>query len=269
MATLAIYQFGYRLNAVRYPWKASLGSALALANHVYFCECYGDDGVWKDLLELKDFYGDRLHLLRHPWGGHYTIQATLGNLLLDEIGTSTDYALKLDADEVLCEWSFPLFREQLEQMHVRNVILARPHYTHFCPDEQHEFDFIYRSKAVISRTKDNLRFSLGKGGDACALGGAPEVQTNLEVFHYGKYQVGRKKEALTKEYEFQQLYTELGFPDPLVVKQWQTTGVIDYEEIFHVAREKGAFRTYDGKHPVFIQEWLAESRRIEGANLGA
>ena len=36
--------------------------------------------------------------------------------------------------------------------------------------------------------------------------------------------MGREKEALQKEYDFQQLYVELGFPDPIVVEQRNKLG---------------------------------------------
>jgi len=258
--TLAVCLFGYRLNQILYPWRESIESALALADAVYFCECYGEDGVWEDAQEIAA-REHRFHLIRHPWGDHYSIQAVLGNLLMDEIGTQYDFALKLDADEVLGEWSFKDFRTDLVIMLGRNYALGCPHYTHLCPDDKHEFDFIYRSKAVLCDTHAHLRFDLGYGGDACALGGAKEYQTRLEILHFGKMSMGREKEALQKEYDFQQLYVELGFPDPIVVEQRNKLGYIDYEAIFHLAKEAGQFREYHGRYPVFVEKYLDQARK--------
>ena len=113
--TLAIYCFGYNLQKILYPWHACLRSALALANAVFFCECYSEDDTFQDALDTfgQEIALDQLILSRHPWEGDYHIQAIIGNKLLDEIGHNFDYALKLDMDEVLCEWSFRDFYQDL------------------------------------------------------------------------------------------------------------------------------------------------------------
>ncbi len=264
--TLACYSFGFNLNLIRYPWKASLESALALVGEtggVYFCECFSEDDTFEDFMDFHRRLNDpRLRIIRHPWGTRHTIQALIANTLLDGIGTDYDFALKLDADEVLAEWSFDQFREDLKFMHYNGYHLGRPFYTHFCPDDRHTFKFIYSSKAILSRTRKGLRFDTGKGGDACALGGTPEFQTRLRVFHYGKLGMGRERESLKKEHDFQQLYTELGFPDPKVEAQLES-GYLDYLKVFDLAWERGEFKEYDGPHPKFVQGWLQEQRERE------
>jgi len=268
ISALSTYIFGHNLEKILYPYVASIDSALALTRSINgpgttgqvwlaICDCEDDtEKIVREKFSTEIGNGE-LHIVYHPWGDHHTIQAKVGNFLLDQIGESAAYALKLDADEVIYEESFENFREDFYHVARGNHVLARPHYTHFCPDFWTTFPFIYASKSVISRTSMGLRFSLGVGGDACALGGAPEVQTRLEIQHFGKVQTGRRREALAKEWTFQQLYTELGFPDPLVAKQWEGQGFIDYDEIFHVARERGDFQMYLGDHPVFVKDWIA------------
>ncbi len=274
--TLAVYLFGFNLNRIVYPWKAAILSALSLVGDkgaVYFCECQSVDDTYADCLETfrPQIEAGFLHVSRHPWADTYyqdpeerqqrgyKIQAVVANYLLEQIGDKYDFSLKLDADEVLCEWSFEYFYTDLKFMKGANILLGRPHYTHFL-DENREFNFIYRSKAVLSQTRSGFRFDLGRGGDACALGGSKEYQTRLEIAHYGKYAVGREKEALLKEVEFQHLYHELGFPDPLVMKAVQEKGYIDYDEIFQVAKSRGEFRPYSGPHPIFVRDWIEESK---------
>lgn len=263
--TLATYLFGYNLDAILYPWREAVASALELSDGVYLCCC--DDDTLEKALDLAE-HEPKFHVLEHAWADEYyppeeqhkyKIQAIIGNYILGYIATHYDYALKLDADEVLHEGSFEEFRREMEWMKRNDVVLARPHYTHFI-DEHTEFDFIYRTRAVISQCRAGLRFSLGRGGDACALGGAPEFQTSLEIAHYGKYAVGREREAILKEFSFQQNYTALGFPDPLVVKQFEGQGYADYHKIFHVAKGLGQFRQYSGSHPKFIQKWIEDSK---------
>ena len=265
---IAVYGFGYNLNKILYPWHANLRSALELVGQegaVFFCECYSEDDTFQVLLSTfgEEIATDRLVVMRHPWEGDYHIQAIIGNKLLDEIGHNFDYALKLDMDEVLCEWSFRDFYQDLRWMEGLGYPLGKPRYTHFCPDDRTTFPFIYDSKAVVSNTRSDFRFDLGRGGDACALGGGREYQTRLQVFHYGKLQQGRGVEALEKELSFTALYKDLGFPDPIVVSQKQELGYIDYEKVFHGAWERGEFKRYSGQHPKFIQGWLEEMRQRE------
>lgn len=269
MIKLAVYGFGYNLDKIKYPWRESLRSALDLVGEdgqVYFCAC--DEETYAGALELdmalfgKHNTQDRLHVMAHAWGEHHSVQATIANVLLDHIGTKQDYALKLDMDEVLCEWSFDSFRRDLELMAKADMLLAKPHYTHFSPDFNTTWPFIYDSKAVISRTSSWLRYNTNPkygNADACALGGAPEWQTSLHVYHYGKVATGRERESLFKETTFQQLYSHpedgLGFPDPRVTRQAEK-GFLDYAEVFEVSKARGEFKPYAGDHPKFVRGWI-------------
>lgn len=262
--SLAVYAFGYQLDKIKYPWREAIHSAIALAvppGCVYFCSC--DDETSNALEESfsPQLSGGVIVELRHEWGTNYRVQAEIANYILDEIGTEYDYALKLDMDEILCEWTFNYFRDyNLPRMYQGNALLALPNYTHFCPDDKHTFKFIYGSKAVISKTSSGFRFSTGHGGDACALGGAVEYSTSLGIHHYGKMEMGREREALVKEHEFQKLYVELGFPDPKVEALWNGQGYMDYYKVFDLAKERGEFESYDGPHPIFVREWLERMR---------
>jgi hypothetical protein len=266
--TLAIYGFGYNLNKIVYPWQAMLRSALDLADTVYFNACPSEDDFVEELLVefTPEMFDGKLKVFDRPWGDHHTVQAHIGNFLLDQIGTDFDYALKMDADEVLCEWSFAQFWGDLTYMRAVEAQLARPFYRHFCPDDRTTFPFIYPSKAVISDTRAGLRFDTQPGGDACALGGAGELQTNLWLHHYGKMHLGRRAAALNKERSFQELYVDRGFPDPKVQAQWDTPETFDYLKVFDVAYAAGDFEPYTGPHPQYVQSWLNERRLVEAAH---
>lgn len=268
--TLAIYLFGYNLNKIVYPWVAAVQSALALADRVYFNVCPSSDGTLEDAMRIfvAELRQEKLKLSFQPWGDHHTVQAHLGNFLLNQIGHDFDFALKLDADEVLHEDSFENFRRDLSSMRMSGFTLGKPRYTHFCPDDKTTFPFIYDSKAVISATRRDLRFDTNLRGDACALGGALEAQTRLDVFHYGKMHMGRRKAALDKERAFQELYTELGFPDPKVKAQWEDGDKFDYLKVFNLALERGDFKPFTGTHPKFVQPWLEERREAERSTFG-
>ena len=263
--TLAVYLFGYNLEAICYPWEASLRSALALGDAVFFNSCPSPDNFHELLVTrfATEMASGKLRVFLRPWGDHHTVQAHLGNYLLDQIGDEFQFALKLDADEVLHEGSFDQFWADMEQVHKRGWHLARPRYVHFCPDDETTFPFIYDSKAVISRTAMRNRYATDRGGDACALGGYPEAQTRLVVHHYGKMHMGRRAAALSKERAFQELYTELGFPDPKVVAQWEQGADFDYLKVFDLALEAGQFQPFRGTHPIFVEDWLMERRHAE------
>ncbi len=268
---LAVYLFVYNTRKILYPWVESIQSALALTEgrgNVFVCHCLPVDGSEEDgtLEALRELAGrqepGRLVLSLHDWGTSHEIQVGIANYLLDQIGTDYEWALKLDADEVLHEASFEAFYRDLAIMHSTYKVLGKPHYTHFSPDPFTTFPFIYDSKAVLSLTRAGQRFH---DNDACALGGGgiPEHQTRLQIYHYGKMGYGREREALVKEVSFTKLYTDLGFPDPKVDAQ-RPAGWLDYDKVFDVARSKGDFKPFTGTHPKFMDLYLEEARYREG-----
>lgn len=260
---LAVYCFGHNLEAIRYPYLASIESALALTRlingtgAVWFavCDCTDQtEQIVRDHFKHQISDGE-LMIVYHPWRDHHHIQVEVCNFLLDIIsGRNFDYGLKLDTDEVLHEDSFAFFKDDLRAMAKYGYGLGKPHYTHLL-DNQREFDFIYRTKAVISDLSVALRYT---DNDACALGGSREASTLLEVIHYGKYQIGREREALLKEITFTRGYQDLGFPDPRVVAQLQQ-GYIDYDKVFENAKEHGQIRPWRGTHPAFAKPWVEQA----------
>lgn len=263
--TLAVYLFTFNTEKIRYPWRESVRSALELVGDygcVYVADCHSEDGTWQGLQDMARVH-HRLRLIRHNWGTSHEIQVEIANTLLDVIGQQADFALKLDADEVLHEASFDQFRQDLALMRTTYKVLGKPKYIHFCPDDTTTFPFIYDSKAVLSLTRAGQRFH---DNDACALGGGgiPEYQTRLRVHHYGKMALGRAREALVKETEFTRLYYDLGFPDPKVQAQ-EGQGYLDYMKVFDEAAGRGEFHSFTGTHPKFMTDYLAEAHVREDA----
>jgi len=265
---LAVYLFLYNTEKILYPWRESIRSALALTEGrgaVFVCVCSPVDGSEDDGTEelifdefATEFATNRLIVGQSAWGKSHEVQTGLGNFLLDQIGRDYEWALKLDADEVIHQDSFERFWRDLAVMRSTYKILGRPHYTHFCPDPFTTFPFIYDSKAVLTATRSGLRFN---DPDACAIGGhgIPEFQTRLEICHYGKMGYGREAAALDKERRFQQLYTDMGFPDPKVEAQKDELG-LDYMRVFDVAAGKGEFKPFTGTHPKFMDSYLEAAR---------
>jgi len=95
-------------------------------------------------------------------------------------------------------------------------------------------------------------------GDACQVdnGRGPVLDAPyLQVYHYGKVQIGRAAAAAKKEIDFQALYTDLGFPDPKIVESYQR-GEVDYAYVFERARQAGEFKPFEGEHPLAVRNWI-------------
>lgn len=256
MSSLAAYTYTYNCERIKYPYKACIESALSVADEVFWCDCGSTDGTHEVAAEWAS-RDKRLHILNHDWGTHFSIQPKICNHILREIGTRFDWSMLLQGDEVAAEWTFHDFRSQLDHL-PSHIQLARPHYTNFCPDPWTTWPFIYDRKAVICRTGKGIRWDTA--GDACSLAGLPQADVGLEIFHYGKVQLGREREALHKELTFQELYRSKGFPDPKFVAQ-QKQDRVDYPEAFAGA----TFTPYTGPHPSFAGEWIAEREYIGGS----
>lgn len=261
---LAVYLFLYNTETIRYPWRESIRSALALtegrgAVYVAACRMPGqpDDGTIDQLGREfdKDIWDGRLKTTMLDWGESHEVQTSIANTMLDWIGKEYEWALKLDADEVLHEASFDNFWKDLAIMRSTYKILGKPHYTHLV-DWTHDFDFIYRSKAVLTATRSGLRFN---DADACAIGGngIPEYQTRLEIFHYGKFSPGRERAALAKEVSFTKMYGKpFGFPDTRTVERVEQ-GYIDYAQFFG----PNELREWNGQHPAAMHDYLIDAHR--------
>jgi len=251
--TLAAYTYVRNCVKIDYPFVESILSSLLIADRVFVCDCESTDGTWETLQALARS-DTRIEIMRHPWGDHYRIQGQVCNGILERIDAEGyDWAIQVQADEIVCEWTIAPFRQDLANL-PGDVKLARPSYTHLCPDYRTQFPFIYRSKAVVSRCRAGMRYD--PNSDACSMAGGETWGVALELMHVGKVQVGREREALAKELEFQKLYTTLGFPDPKFLAQAES-GRVDYRAAFTAAE----FTPYAGPWPAVILPRIA---RAEG-----
>ncbi len=253
--TLTIFTLAYNLNKIKYPWKAAIQSALHFANEVIVAECFSTDGTYEDLLEIKD---PRLKILRHPWGTTCWIQKTLAELC--SRAATSDWIFYLNADEVIHEAS----TWHLDDMRRRKVPLGRAHYTHFLGNFETTWPFIY--DRVIRLGQGNKWLW---SNDACELECDHSKAEDMNVFihHYGKVSVGREVEAGIKEQEFQQLYTEYGFPDQPLMELIKKHGRLDYADMMRDRWKQNNMpdesKAFTGTHPIFVQEWIKEMKNAQ------
>lgn len=250
---LAAYTYVRDCKKIDYPFVESIQSSLVIADRVFVCDCMSTDGTWEALQSLAAC-DTRIEIMRHPWGEHYRVQGQICNGILERIeAEGYDFAIQVQADEIVCEWTVEAFRRDLANLPA-SVKLARPRYTHLCPDYRTRFPFIYERKAVLSRCRTGMRYD--PDSDACSIAGGETADVALELMHVGKVQIGREAEALEKELTFQKLYRDLGFPDPKFLAQ-QATGKVDYRKAFTAAE----FTPYTGPWPAAILPRIA---RAEG-----
>lgn len=247
---LAAYTYAYNVLKIDYPIVESIQSSLVLADRVFVCDCESTDGT-RELLEAVAAADNRVQLMSHPWGTHYRVQGRICNFMLERIeAEGYDYAVQVQADEVVCEWTVAPFLAEL----AAGFRVGSPKYRHFCPDYRTTWPFIYERKPVVTACKAKLRYDANS--DGCGVTGGSPNPVSLELHHVGKVQLGRERQALDKEITFQQLYKELGFPDPKFLAQ-RGAGVVDYVKAF----EGATFTPWVGPHPAAL---LPRIMRAEG-----
>lgn len=237
---LAAYGYYHNCRKIKYPFVESIQSGLLVADRFFVCDCESTDGT-REVLQNLARTDPRIQFLSHPWGSHYRIQGAICNYILSEVPSGYDYALQIQADEVVCEWTIAPFLNAMDEMKRAGANLGAPYYYHLCPDYRTQFDFIYRRKAVMSRMGVGLAYD--PNSDGCSIAG-DYWSLPLELHHVGKVEIGRRKETLEKELEFQELYRDLGFPDPKIVAL-KDAGEMDYRKVFLSAE----FRPYNGPWP--------------------
>lgn len=245
----------HNLNKIRYPYLASIESVLTISEQVLVIDCDCTDGTIADIRDA--FPPSKVQIVPGHWGTHYTVQGEMINLGLKYV--QTPWVFQIDADEVLHEKSYDELLKIAKGHH--NFTAARPHYIHFSPDFHTTWPFIYENRIRLIKMGHGWRAV----GDACDFANG-EGQTyptrTVTVFHYGKVQTGRSKEALVKEWSFQQLYTELGFPDPKVTESLPS-GKLDYNHVFSHDKEKGLFQPYIGEHPLAAKPYIELMEKLE------
>ena len=252
------YTFIRNMFKYDYPLKEAVFSLLPAVDVYYICECHSDDGTYAEIMRWAR-KEPKIRLLRHRWGDHFTIQQEIANYILSQISPG-DWCFKLDADEVIHEDSWELFQSLPRLCQDHDKVGARFHYTHFMGNYETEFDFMYRRVRRFVQHGHGWRWD----GDACQLiipgwdnasMDAQFLDVDVEIFHYGKVKEGRV--GLQKEKDFQQLYTDLGFPDPRVKECEEALGELDYYYLFQSAIERGEVRKFTGTHPAIMRERIA------------
>jgi len=208
---------------------------------------------------LKDEYPDKIKLLRREWVKHYTEISYLANWTASHIDENIDYCMQLQSDEVIHEKDLDLLRRSPSLMNLNNKTASSWQYQHFIGNPETVFPFCYSELVRIVRRGENWEI-IGDGVQFNKFGKMiPEnevLKTDIEVFHYGKMKDPRK--GYKKEVDFQNLFKDIGFPDPRMAEMKEKLGeeYCDYVYLFESNVVDNKIREFKGTHPLVMQKYL-------------
>jgi hypothetical protein len=255
--SLGVYQFIRNGVIYDYPFLESLESVVPIADQIVVCECESEDNTLELLQQFQEKYKDKVTIVRHSWARHFTELSVIGNyaaLFLD-----TDFKWHVQSDEVIHENQYNNIKAwiKLVEKHNLNVTALTTKYIHFVCNYETTFPFVYDEIIRIHRRGSNWMLV----GDACQLAGGSErevLHTDITVYHYGKVHSGEK--GWKKEWDFQQLFKDIGFPDPKMLEMKEKLGkeYCDYLFLFEKDIIENKIKKFTGTHPKVMHKRIKE-----------
>jgi len=256
-STLGVYQFIHNGEEYDYPFLESLESVLPIADKIVVCECESTDNTLNILKEFQENHKEKVTIIHRPWVKHFTELSTLGNYASTFL--DTDWKWQLQSDEVLHQNQYNNINAWLELIEKHNLTTTAltTKYTHFLANFETEFDFCYQE--IVRIFKRGSKWVLV--GDACQLdGGNPKevLSTDIMVYHYGKVHEGAV--GFKKEINFQNLFKDIGFPDPKMKEMQEKFGkdYCDYVYLFESSIKEGKVRKFEGTHPEVMKKRISQ-----------
>jgi hypothetical protein len=251
--TLGIYQFIRNGVYYDYPFEESIESMIPIADQIVICECYSDkDDTWDRLVKIREKY-PKITLVRSDWVSRFDGLSNIGNYASTFL--NTEWMWQVQSDEVIHEKNYPDLQRLLKSDTLpKDITALRTKYMHFLCNYETEFDFCYKTIIRIARKGYGWKLH----GDACQLDRTGFSQkevldTDIEVFHYGKVHSGGV--GWQKEWDFQQLFKDIGFPDPKMMEMKEKFGeeFCDYVYLFESSIREGKVRKFEGTHPKVME----------------
>jgi hypothetical protein len=254
--TLGAFTYVYNMVAYDYPFVESVQSVIDVVDEFVICECNSTDETMKIVEVLRSLYPEKIKVVHRNWVQHFTDIQNVANFASSHL--TTDYMFQLQADEVVHEDSLPALLATVAELHAIGArkSAARVHYTHFMANYETTFPFCYETLVRIVRRGspwkiigDGVQFAFNDQyvPNVYVLDGPP-----IEVFHYGK--VKDPVKGWQKEWDFQQLYVDIGFPDPKMQEMLQVLGhpEVDYVYLFADHVKNGTIKKFEGTHPAVM-----------------
>lgn len=249
--TLALYN----TESILYPWRESINSVLPVSDRVIINCCHDNDfekNAFEEFLNsLAPENRERILVINGVWGNKAETISQLTNDCLKHV--ETEWYFNIQGDEVLDERSYREIIWLTSKQ--KSFTAARVNYHHLVGDFETEFKFVYERVIRIART-DLAWYSLLDGMEIGGGAGTP-YNGSIYIWHTGKVDQGRSKEALAKEMSFWPLFVHINpnFPDPLVIEA-SKKGYLRYKDIFKSAEDRGEFRTLTTRPPEALVPYI-------------
>lgn len=241
-----------------YPFRESILSALPLVDEFVVALGQSDDGTREVLTKLA-LENPKLKIVDSPWpldqpekmrGGQILSEQT--NVALDATSRETEWALYLQADEVLSEEDYPAIRSALDKA------VAYPQVEGLCFDYVHfygSFDVVQETRSSYRREVRMIRKlpTLRSLGDAQSFrhtdGRKPTViRANARVFHYGWVRDPNKMRE--KTFHMDQLYHGAPSAQDAAAMRPHTGDNYRYQKHW-------GLRKFEHKHPEIMLDRIA------------
>lgn len=255
--------FSYIYNGTKFdiPFVESIKSVIDIVDQFVLTECYSEDDTWERCLELQKEYPTKITLLRKEWVTHFTQISNLANWTATHVREDIKFVFQLQSDEVVHEKDLEELKLLPERLLHENKTAARWKYIHFLGGPSITFPFCYSDLVRVIKRGENWQV-IGDGVQFAKEGSRiPEdevINTGIEVFHYGKMKSPEK--GFQKEVSFQNLFTDLGFPDPKM-KTMQENLNKDYCDYVYLFKDHIVNKTihkFDKTHPKVMGEYLLQ-----------
>lgn len=259
--------FSYIYNAVKFdiPFIESIKSVIDVVDQFVLTVCESEDNTKEIAEDLFLQYPKKIKLVYSDWVKHFTEISKLANFTTLYIDEDISYMFQLQSDEVIHENSLEELVHCPERMRETRKTAASWKYHHFLGGPEITFPFCYTSAVRIAQRDQNWHV-IGDGVQLAYPGdripGNLVLDTNIEVFHYGKMKDPLK--GFQKEVSFQNLFVDIGFPDPKMKVMLDTLGKehCDYVYLFRDHVINKTISKFTGTHPVAMKERLEKFKAL-------
>lgn len=262
---MKIAGFSYIYNGVDHdiPFVESIESVIDVVDQFVLTECYSTDRTWELCQDLQKKYPTKIFLIRRPWVKHYSEISSLANWTSLHIDKDIDYVFQLQSDEVIHEDDLEKLRVLPEILENEGKTAASWGYHHFLGGPSITFPFCYQ-RLVRFVKKKSLWVVVGDGVEFSIPSFFNDdlnrdiYTSSINVFHYGKMKSPQK--GFKKEVSFQNLYTDIGFPDPKMKEMKNTLDkeYCDYVYLFKDHIVNNTITKFSGTHPKVMSERIKE-----------
>lgn len=242
--------FTFVRNAVRYdyPITESIRSLLPLVDELIVCLGNSDDETAALISAIAD---PKIRIIHSVWNDNLRaggkVLAVETDKAMDAISPNADWAIYLQADEVLHEKDYPIIRQAMLENHTKQSVeglLLK--YIHFYGSFKYVGDSRrwYRNEIRIIRNNKQIRSFRDAQGFRINGKQLKVAAINANVFHYGW--VKNPMQQLEKQKNFHKLWH-----DDSWVKENVKEQPFDYSEI-------DSLQEFNGTHPQVMLDRIAK-----------